>query len=308
MDKPFKTTEEQIEILQSRGLMTDENTGPILEREGYYSIVNGYKELFLDRSATAHADHDVFKAGTKFEDLYRLYCFDRDLRMTMLRYFAMAEATLKTVCAYQFASAHSTQLFAYTDPSNYRAEPAYRERVMRLIKKFDGALRRDPKVTPKKKDYMEHYLVHHDEVPIWVVLRYMTFGEAFKFFEFQKEKTRNEIARAFSNLYQKCHSRPMKIHDRTLRLAYDHIKDFRNICAHDERLFCARVAPSKDISLADVMGDMGLVLDKTDNVKLLREVLDHIVKVVNDLGMEYLPVLMSKMGMKSLDDAFVVRD
>ncbi len=43
MDKPFKTIEEQIELIESRGMMTDENTPGILLREGYYSVINGYK-------------------------------------------------------------------------------------------------------------------------------------------------------------------------------------------------------------------------------------------------------------------------
>lgn len=308
MDKPFRTIAEQIEILEGRGVATDASTKHVLEREGYYSVVNGYKELFVDKEATQRAGHDVFRAGTAFSDLYRLYRFDRDLRMTMLRYFAMAEATLKTVCAYHFALEHQDQLFAYTDASNYREEPEYRKRIERLVRSFDIALGRDPRKPPKRKDYMEHYLAHHDEVPVWVVLRYMNLGEAFKFFEFQKAKTRNEIARAFSALYAESHSVPVKLHDRKLRLIYDHVKDFRNICAHDERLFCARVAPSKDIALAGVMDDLGLILPKSHNLRLVREVVDHLLKVVNDIGEEYLPVLMRKMGIKSLDRLFLIRE
>lgn len=42
-DKPFLTIDEQVRLLESRGLDVDEDTGPTLMREGYYSIVNGYK-------------------------------------------------------------------------------------------------------------------------------------------------------------------------------------------------------------------------------------------------------------------------
>lgn len=42
-DKPFLTIDEQVRLLESRGLDIDEDTGPTLMREGYYSIVNGYK-------------------------------------------------------------------------------------------------------------------------------------------------------------------------------------------------------------------------------------------------------------------------
>lgn len=48
MDKPFKSIAEQIAILESRGLECDNDTRLVLEREGYYPVVNGYKDLFLD--------------------------------------------------------------------------------------------------------------------------------------------------------------------------------------------------------------------------------------------------------------------
>ena len=47
MDKPFKTIAEQVSILESLGMRTDEATPLILKREGCYSVVNGYKTLFL---------------------------------------------------------------------------------------------------------------------------------------------------------------------------------------------------------------------------------------------------------------------
>ncbi|PTF88772.1 CAAX protease, partial [Staphylococcus chromogenes] len=45
--KPFKTYEEQIQILKNRGLtISDEDKGD-LENENYYNVINGYKDLFL---------------------------------------------------------------------------------------------------------------------------------------------------------------------------------------------------------------------------------------------------------------------
>ena len=98
-------------------------------------------------------------------------------------------------------------------------------------------------------------------VRMWVLIRYLTLGQTFKFFDFQDEPTRNAIARSFSDLYSETHETGIKIHDRDLRLAYDHIKDFRNICAHDERLYCARVSPSKDVSISGVIADFAVKRD-----------------------------------------------
>ena len=39
MGKPFLTIQQQIELLESRGVKTDDASGSILLREGYYSVV-----------------------------------------------------------------------------------------------------------------------------------------------------------------------------------------------------------------------------------------------------------------------------
>lgn len=41
----------------------------ILERENYYNVINGYKDLFLDSRATATSD-EVYKTGTTFDEVY----------------------------------------------------------------------------------------------------------------------------------------------------------------------------------------------------------------------------------------------
>lgn len=47
MDKPFMPIDEQVVILERRGLGVDTVTSRILAREGYYPVVNGYKVPFL---------------------------------------------------------------------------------------------------------------------------------------------------------------------------------------------------------------------------------------------------------------------
>lgn len=60
--KEFKTIDEQLEILKSRGLCfsTDESTKRYLEKENYYNIINGYKDLFLETRKTSTTD-EIYK-------------------------------------------------------------------------------------------------------------------------------------------------------------------------------------------------------------------------------------------------------
>ncbi|EKR9398446.1 Abi family protein, partial [Enterococcus faecalis] len=70
--KPFKTLDEQIIILRNRGLVIsdDEVTKSILLRENYYNVINGYKDIFIDRESE---DSEKFIKNTNFNEIYRLY-------------------------------------------------------------------------------------------------------------------------------------------------------------------------------------------------------------------------------------------
>ena len=49
--KEFKTYEEQIELLKTSGLKFENEEFDLnkLQEDNYYSIINGYKDLFLDK-------------------------------------------------------------------------------------------------------------------------------------------------------------------------------------------------------------------------------------------------------------------
>ena len=54
MSKPFKTVEEQIEILKSRGLIIQDEERALffLKNNNYYELINGYKDFFIDKDKT----------------------------------------------------------------------------------------------------------------------------------------------------------------------------------------------------------------------------------------------------------------
>lgn len=305
MDKPFKTIDEQIELIESRGMTTDENTPGILLREGYYSVINGYKAPFIDRTATATAGDDRYSPGSKFSDIYSLFRFDRALRLLLFGRFSIAEETLKTIASHCFSQAHTGEREPYLDPASYDAE---KHQVTRLISDFETALGRNPRRQPKHKLYLQHYVSNHDEVPVWVIMKYMTLGQAFKFYCFQPESIRNDVAKTFSKLYASCHAKPIRISQRKLRLVYDHIKDFRNICAHDERLYCARVTPSSDTAIGDVVKELQLVLSKEEYVSFLADYLKMIPELARGIDPKIMAKVLNDMKMGPIMESFVVNE
>ena len=53
MEKEFKTIDEQIEILKSRNIIVGnyDKAYKILEKNNYYYLINGYKDLFLNKKS-----------------------------------------------------------------------------------------------------------------------------------------------------------------------------------------------------------------------------------------------------------------
>ena len=87
--KPFKTYRQQLSILRNRGLLIRDGSKAmrILEKEGYYALINGYKDLFLKTDTQGKfKEPEEYRENTTFEDIYYLHSFDRKLRNLMLEY------------------------------------------------------------------------------------------------------------------------------------------------------------------------------------------------------------------------------
>ena len=73
--KPFKTIDEQYNLLLSRGLLfTDENKAKqYLLNNNYYNVINCYAKFFMD-------EQDTFIKGTNFDEITHVHFFDKELK------------------------------------------------------------------------------------------------------------------------------------------------------------------------------------------------------------------------------------
>ena len=101
-EKTFKTLDEQIEILRSKGLViNDENKAKeILLRENYF-FLTGYRFLFM-RSL----EDRRFIEGTTFEELYAMFLFDRQLRNVLFKNILVVENNLKSIMSHIVSKNH----------------------------------------------------------------------------------------------------------------------------------------------------------------------------------------------------------
>lgn len=54
-------------------MTVDANTARILMSEGYYFIVNGYKDPFIDKVLSSEFNEDRYRRGASFSDLYSFF-------------------------------------------------------------------------------------------------------------------------------------------------------------------------------------------------------------------------------------------
>ena len=111
--KDFKTYDEQIDLLASRGisLSTSDQRGrakKILQHEGYYNLINGYKKMFLvPPSEDARQDYvETYKTGTTIDEIHALYLFDQKLREAIFPFVLKIETNIKSLIAYYFPKEH----------------------------------------------------------------------------------------------------------------------------------------------------------------------------------------------------------
>lgn len=279
--KDFKTIEELVQLLESRGVITDEWTPLAIERESYYAIVNGYKGPFLDKQAMTSTHEDVYLPGTRFEWIYYLFMFDRDLRAITFRYLAQAEAIIKSAVVYSFCKKNqgvedykNRRLYAPSKnlkiPSGFNGTKAeYRkknlDRLMSIFRRKTG-----PK---SEKEFIRHYVDRHGYVPLWVLSNDLTFGNILRFYQLQKRGVQNATCKMILEATGKDYP-PNLLTPDVLNRVFTILVDFRNLCAHDDRLYCARVGKGRQADYRDLLFSLMIVLPETVFDRLQQDIAD----------------------------------
>lgn len=218
MEKEFKTIDEQIQILKSRKIIIEDysNTYELLTKNNYYYLINGYKELFLDKKSKTEKYID----NVKIEEIKALYIFDKSIKINFLKYILLLENEIDTYIAYEFSKSYGHK--NYLIPQNFNNINSN----ISLIEKFINDINLEIMYQYKSSNKMiVHYLDTYKNIPLWVLVRILSFGKISKFYSLMKQKEQNAISRKYNLRISE-----FKIYLQNLTL-------IRNICAHDEKLY-----------------------------------------------------------------------
>lgn len=221
MVKVFKTHAEQLQILKARGLLipNEKYATNILSYENYYSVINGYKDLFL---ATTSTD-DYYKPNVTFNEITALYSFDRRVREILLIELLRIERSIRTRIVYFFSEIHGHDHNAYLKHSSFNVNgDTNLKRVNSLICSLNELIGKHK----YKHNAIEHYLKNHKYVPLWVLSTVVTFGKLNSFYSCMLYSEKIAVAKEFG------------LTPDVFKTLVDVIAEFRNKCAHGERIYC----------------------------------------------------------------------
>ena len=213
--KTFKDLNEQINILKSRGLIINDVdiTKDILLRENYF-FVNGYRHPFLE-------NENKYKKGTTFEEVYSLFLFDRSLRNIIFKYLLIVENNIKSILSYQLSKKYGYRESDYLKTKTFDNKPNKLRQIEDLINK----MKRQVRINGFQHSATRHYMYNYGYVPLWILVKVLSFGIVSEMYSILKIEDRIEIAKNFN------------VSAEALSIYLPLLSNYRNLCAHEDILY-----------------------------------------------------------------------
>lgn len=222
MTKPFLTYELQLDKLSTKKklIINDrEKAKQVLKNIGYFSLIGGYKTPFIDPMTR------IYQNGTTFDDIYALYQYDQALRELIFRYLCQIEQRIRQLISYSFCKIHGTQQSAYLNPSNFNNTSANASNIQKLI----NILHYQANINCEHPYIVYQRSTYHN-VPLWALTHTLTYGQISHFYSLLPFTLQSDISKEFPSITEHKLEKYLKI-----------LTLFRNVCAHNERLYSFRL-------------------------------------------------------------------
>lgn len=228
MSRYFTTIEEQINILESRGLIIEDKKLAMdtLLRYNYYKIINGTREIFMD-----DFKKNRYRKGTNFQDLIDIHNFDKDLKKLMLSQMLELERIARSIISYKFVEKYPEKN-SYLNPSNFDKKDLNLviiniEHLKETIDKY--------KNEENYKRSINYYLEKYNFVPFWFVINFISFGKLINIYEVLDYKLQEDIADEFQKIMEENIGIKLEtfLTPSIFKSFLYSAKDIRNISAHD---------------------------------------------------------------------------
>jgi len=213
--KPHLSISGQVQKLIDRNLVVDEPE--LLEKTlldtNYYRL-SGYLRPF--QISPGKGGDDNFKPGTTFEEVFRTYELDTQLRAALWNLIAPIEVVVRARFAYYVS--------CRLGPDGYAAEKNYKSAD--VFSQVIGPI--DDDINQSKEVFIKHHNESYqgEEIPVWAAFEVVSFGNLIRALNGLKSADiRRDLAAG------------LNLHPDFLTGALKHLSYVRNICAHHARLW-----------------------------------------------------------------------
>lgn len=215
--KEFKTLDEQLGIFKSKGLTIndEEEARNILLKENYF-FINGYRRVLMVSSK-----EKKFVKGATFDELYAIFIFDRELRNILFKNLLIIENNIKSIISYKLSIKYGYKEKNYLKESNFTTDNKDKRRVSDVINK----MKRQIRVNSQNHSATLHYITNYGYIPLWVLVKVLSFGLINELYGILKPEDQKEIA----DLYG------IEMEDMEVYLSL--LANYRNLCAHEDIVF-----------------------------------------------------------------------
>ena len=210
--KEFKSIDEQIAILQSRGLTINDlkYAKEFLYKNNYYRV-SGYS-LTLRK-------HDVFSETAEFQNIIDIYEFDHELRHILLKYIEIIEVTIKSVYAYEFSKKYGPT--EYLNKNHFTDSDKHAEIISKAEQQKESRLAHEA--------YLKHFVEDLKEpIPLWAYVDLLTISNISFLYSISELTLKTDVAKAIGL---------EKRGDELLGRFMHSMTIIRNLCAHGSRLY-----------------------------------------------------------------------
>lgn len=219
--KPFLTFSQQIQNLEVKKSLTIKDHSFALSKLQdicYYALIDGYKDLFYNPMERKYI------SGTTFEDIVALYEFDEKLRTVIFTYLCHIEQKMRSLISYHFCIIYTEDQTAYLNPANYNNSRKNAYGIAKLVNILNTE-----SVKNKEHPYVVYQRNTYNNVPLWVIMNTLTFGQMSQMYSFLTSGIKTKISLSYPTVSEKELMQFLRV-----------LTNFRNVCAHNERLFSFR--------------------------------------------------------------------
>lgn len=234
--KQILTIEQQVQSYVDAGMeiTSHEEVEKVLKSVGFYRL-RGYSFHLYNNSAKKYIP------GTKFNDVYQLYQFDRELSAVVFSMISKIEVALR-VRLVEALLVHEDALILQ-DSSIFKGKKMYWQNMSTIASE----------IARSNDVFIKHNFDNHEgEVPVWAVVEVLSFGTLSKIIKNLKTGTGSTYSILAAN-YQYTSKKGNLVNPSQKMFAswVQGVSVLRNMCAHNSRIYNRTIHTTPEILDAD---------------------------------------------------------